>query len=73
MTTVAEISDALHRLPTGERWSLLQEFADELWTDWDRQIESDERDGRLDDFIAQARKDIAASRTRPLDEIIRNS
>ena len=73
MTTVAEISDALHRLPTDERWNLLHEFADELWSDWDRQIVSDVRAGRLDSFLAQARKDIAASRTRPLDEIIRDS
>ncbi len=72
MSTVPEISAAIRRLPADERWNLLHEFADELWSDWDTQIESDLNSGRLDDFIAQARADIRESRIRPLDEVIRN-
>jgi hypothetical protein len=73
MTTLAEISEAIHQLPTDAKWSLLHEFADELWTDWDHQIESDLKAGKLDDLLSRARSDIAASRTRTLDEVMRNS
>lgn len=73
MTTVAEISEAIHQLPTDDRWNLLHEFADELWRDWDLQIESDLKEGRLNDFLTRARADIVASRTRTLDEVIRNA
>jgi len=73
MSTVTEISAALRRLPTEERWSLLHEFADELWAEWDAQIEQDLGSGKLDDFINQARADISAQRIRPLDEVIRDA
>ncbi len=72
MSDVADISAAIRRLPAGERWSLLHEFADELWSDWDAQIESDLNSGKLEDFISQARAEISASKIRPLDEVIRN-
>jgi hypothetical protein len=58
MSSMTEISAALRRLPTEERWSLLHEFADELWAEWDAQIEQDLDSGKLDDFINQARADI---------------
>jgi hypothetical protein len=73
MSTLSEISVALRRLPTDERWTLLHEFADELWSEWDTQIETDLRNGHLDDFINQARMDISATKIRPLDEVIRNA
>ena len=70
MSTVAEISEAIHRLPMSERWSLLHQFSDELWSDWDKQIEADLKNGRLDGFLAQARAEISAGRTRSLDEVL---
>lgn len=73
MSTTEEISAAIRRLPADERWNLLHEFADELWSDWDAQIEADSSSGKLADFINQARADISASKIRPLDEIIRNA
>ena len=73
MSTVTEISAALRRLPTEERWSLLHEFADELGVEWDAQIEQDLGRGKLDDFINQARADISTQRIRPLDEVIRDA
>lgn len=72
MGTTTEISAAIRRLPAGERWNLLHEFADELWSEWDARIESDLSAGKLDDFINQARAEIDASKIRPLDEVIRN-
>ena len=73
MSTATEISAAIRLLPTGERWNLLREFADELWSNWDIQIESDLNSGRLDEFISQARADISASKIRPLDEVLCNA
>ena len=73
MSTTEELSAAIRRLPADERWNLLHEFAHELWSDWDAQIEADSSSGKLDDFINQARADISASKIRPLDEIIRNA
>lgn len=70
MTTQREIADALSCLPTQERWDLLHRFSEELWVDWDRQIESDLKAGQLDGLLAEARADIAAGRTRPLDEVL---
>jgi hypothetical protein len=58
MSTASEISAAIRCLPVGERWDLLHEFADELWAEWDAQIESDVKSGRLDDFISEARDDL---------------
>ena len=68
MTTVEEVSEALHRLPALERWDLLRRFSDEVWSHWDKQIESDLRGGRLNGL----RADIAAGRTRYLDEVLNN-
>lgn len=41
--------------------------------DWDREMERDSQPGgRLQDVIDRARKDIAAGRTKPLDEVLDN-
>ncbi|GDY21120.1 hypothetical protein LBMAG56_24660 [Verrucomicrobiota bacterium] len=48
---------------------LAASFSEEFWEDWDRQIESDLEAGRLDGLLVEARADIAAGRTRPLDEV----
>ena len=73
MSAISEISMAIRRLPAGERWDLLHEFAEELWADWDARIEADLNSGGLDEFIDRARADISASRIRPLDEVISNA
>lgn len=73
MSTTEEISAAIRKLSADERWSLLHEFVDELWADWDAQIESDLSSGKLDQFLNEARVEIHASKTIPLNEIIRNS
>lgn len=73
MSTVTEISAAIRKLTADERRGLLQEFADELWSEWDQQIESDLESGRLDQLIADAEADIAADNLRDLDEVVRNA
>lgn len=72
MSTVHEIETAIERLPAEERWSLLHRFSDRMWDDWDAQIESDYRAGRLDSLIAGVREDIAAGRTKPMHEVLRD-
>jgi hypothetical protein len=73
MSTVQEIEKAIHELGPQERWGLLHRFQDELWADWDKQIENDLKAGRLDSFLSEARADIAAGRTRPLHEVLDHS
>ncbi len=41
-------------------------FAELQAARWDRQIEADAQAGRLDKFIAQAKGEIAAGKSRPL-------
>jgi hypothetical protein len=41
----------------------LDEYKAELW---DRQIEADAKAGRLDDFVASAKAEIASGKVRPL-------
>lgn len=72
MSTVHEIETAIERLPAEERWSLLHRFSDRMWDEWDAQIESDYRAGRLDSLIAEVREDIAAGRTKPMHEVLRD-
>jgi hypothetical protein len=43
-----------------------------MWDDWDAQIESDYRAGRLDSLIAEVREDIAAGRVKPMHEVLRD-
>jgi len=73
MGTVTEISAAIRQLKPDERWGLLHEFADELWSDWDRQIEDDLEAGKLDRLIADAEAEIAAGNVRLLNEVIRDA
>jgi hypothetical protein len=70
MQTLQQIEEAIQRLPTKDRWALLNRFQSELWEEWDQQIGEDLSAGRLDHLIAEAEADIAMGRTRPLDEIL---
>lgn len=72
MRTVAEIQAAIERLSPAEKLKLGKWFAEMQADAWDAQIEEDIRAGRLDHLIAQADADIAAGRTRPLDEVLNN-
>jgi hypothetical protein len=70
MSTVAEIENALQKLPVNDAWKVadwLQQYLDEKW---DRQIDADIAAGRLDKLADQALDDYRAGRVKPLDEII---
>lgn len=72
MSTVAELQAEIVRLSAADRRELARWFAEIEADAWDAQIEDDIRAGRLDHLIAQAEADIAAGRTRPLDEVLDN-
>ena len=74
MTSVAEIINAVKNLSEADKGLFIERLAEIDFDDsWDRQIEADLENGRLDDLIARAEADIADGRTKPLDEVLDNS
>jgi hypothetical protein len=78
MTAIVEkIAGEVEALPERELDEFLSWLADyELAHPdrWDREIERDSQPGgRLDAVLTRVRRDIAAGRTKPLDEVINNS
>ena len=72
MRSVAEIQAEIEKLSRAEQLKLAQWFAEIQADAWDAQIEEDVKAGRLDHLLAQAEADIAAGRTKPLDEVLDN-
>jgi hypothetical protein len=70
MSTVAEIRDAIRKLPPKQAWQLAAELREHLDALWDKQFEEDVKAGRLDQLIAHAREEHASGKTRPMDEIV---
>lgn len=70
MSTVAEIREAIRKLPPQDAWRLAEDLRDYLDALWDKEFEEDVKTGRFDALIAQARKEHAKGNTRPMDEII---
>lgn len=66
MTTVAEISGAVQRLPKKDLVRFRKWFADYDAAAWDRQIERDSAAGRLESLIREARRETKAGRAKAL-------
>ena len=66
MTTVAEISGAVRRLPKRELARFRKWFAEYDAALWDDQIERDVAAGRLGKLVAEAKRDLKAGRTTAL-------
>ena len=66
MTTVAEITGAVKRLPNKELARFRKWFAQYDAAVWDRQLESDMDSGRLDALVREAERDHRAGRTKAL-------
>ena len=66
MTTVAEITGAVKRLPKKDLARFRKWFAAYDAAVWDRQIESDVTNGKLDALIREAQRDHRSSRTKAL-------
>jgi hypothetical protein len=66
MTTVAEISGAVKRLPKKELARFRQWFVKYDAADWDKQFEADVAGGKLEAFAREALRDCKAGRTTKL-------
>ena len=66
MTTVAEISGAVKRLPKRELARFRKWFAEYDAAVWDLQLAGDTRAGKLDALIREAQRDHRAGRTKAL-------
>jgi hypothetical protein len=70
MSSIAEIEKAIAGLPRAEFFQLIRDLRQRFEDEWDRQIEEDSRSGRLDHLWAEAEKEIAEGKARPLDELL---
>ncbi len=66
MTTVAEISGAVRRLPKRDLARFRKWFMEYEAAAWDRQFEQDVATGRLDKLAREALKELRAGRTTEL-------
>lgn len=66
MTTVAQISGAVKRLPKKDLAKFRKWFAEFDAAQWDADLERDIAAGRLDKFAAEALRDLQAGRTTAL-------
>jgi hypothetical protein len=64
--SIEQLETAIANLPPDEFARLASWFAEFEAKPWDRQIEEDERAGRLDHVIQRVRDDIASGRSKPL-------
>ena len=64
--SVQEIEIAAAQLPPGELDQLMERLEEMRQEQWDQQIARDWENGRFDDAIARAKKDIANGLARPL-------
>ena len=67
---IREIEKAIDGLPREEFFELVRRLRERHSDEWDRQIEEDARAGRLDPLWAEAEKEIAEGKARPLDELL---
>ena len=70
MTNIQEIERAIARLPRKDFFELVRHLRERHADEWDRQIEDDAKAGRLDPLWAEAEKEIAEGKARPLDELL---
>lgn len=70
MTTLLEIKAAIDRLSPQEYCELMAMLHPHEDDEWDRQIAADLAAGRLDGIIVEARADVEAGRTVPLETIL---
>jgi hypothetical protein len=70
MTTLNEIEAAIAKLPTSEFRKLLQKLNEREAAEWDRQIEEDAKDGRLDRLYSRLKAEDGDGSKVALDEVL---
>ena len=66
MTKLEKIEEAVSALSREELTAFRKWFAEFAGDEWDRQIETDIRSGKLDNLAAEAITEHRAGRTKPL-------
>ena len=66
MGKIEKIEQEVQALSPEELAQFRAWFLEYDWAAWDRQIERDSQEGRLDDLAAKALRDHAAGKTTPL-------
>ncbi len=66
MTTVADITGAVKRLPKKDLVRFRKWFAEYDAAGWDRQLKADATAGKLDALVREAQRDHRAGRTKAL-------
>jgi hypothetical protein len=72
MSSVAEIEQAIAKLPDGEFLQLERWFDAERNRKWDRQIEEDAESGQLHKLYKQLQSEHSGQPSVPLDEFLDN-
>ena len=70
MTTLLEIKAAIEKLSPRDYVELMAMLHPPVDDAWDRQMMADAAAGRLDRLVEEARADITAGRSRPLEELL---
>lgn len=70
VSTVEEIEAAIARLPREDFFVLIERLRARHSDAWDRQIEDNAANGRLDSLWDEARREIAERRTVALNEVL---
>lgn len=73
MSSVAEIEEAIARLPRQEFVRLERWFVAERNRKWDAQLGEDSGSGALDLLLREAEEDAKRGKSRPADEILGQS
>ena len=66
MTKIDSIKEAIETLPEDDYIHLRQWFADRDWERWDRQIEHDSTEGKLDFLVRDAVNDKRKGKLRDI-------
>ena len=66
MTRVEQLEQQIGQLDPDEFVQLREWLMEQDWAEWDKQIERDAAEGKLDRLIAQGLADHAAGKSRPL-------
>jgi hypothetical protein len=70
MSTRREIKAAIEKLSPRDYAELMAMLHPPVDDDWDRQLKADVAAGRLDRLVEEARADIAAGRSRSLEDVL---
>ena len=66
MTKVQALQEEIEKLDADEWAKLRQWFIERDWEEWDREIEEDSANGRLDEFFEEARREHREGKTTKL-------